>query len=93
MTLHLRPETHARLAANAAALGISINEYLEALVERELQPKATAAEALSIGGQFQREHGLWVYRTGEPMPPSLVEDTLDAARREREEIHSGNSPR
>ena len=35
MTLHLRPETQAKLEANAAELGMSVNDYLEALVQRD----------------------------------------------------------
>jgi hypothetical protein len=91
MTLHLRPETLARLEAHATASGMSVGEYLEALVQKELPPE-TDAPAIS-GGQFQREHGLWVYRTGDPMPISFVDDTLDAVRREREATFLGNVPR
>jgi hypothetical protein len=90
MTLHLRPETEARLEAYASAVGMSVDEYLEALVEKEL----TSTEApASTGGQFQKEHGIWVYRTGTPMPPSLAEDTLNAIRREREARFLGTIPR
>jgi hypothetical protein len=83
MTLHLRPETQARLEANAAALGLSVDDYLEALVERDALP-VSQEESAPSGAQFQQEHGIWVYRTGDPMPALLVDDTLDAVRRERE---------
>lgn len=36
MNLHLKPETEAKLAAYAAAQGVSVDAYLEALVEKEL---------------------------------------------------------
>jgi hypothetical protein len=36
MTLHLRPQTQAKLAAIAAAHSLSADDYVEALVEREL---------------------------------------------------------
>jgi hypothetical protein len=91
MTLHLRPETQAKLEAQATASGMSVDEYLGALVEKEPPPEADAPAF--TGGQFQREHGLWVYRTGDPMPASLVEDTLDTIRREREAKFLGNIPR
>jgi hypothetical protein len=91
MTLQIRPETQAKLEALASALGMSVDEYLEALFEKELPPEADAP-AFS-DGQFQREHGLWVYRTGDPMPASLVDDTLDAIRREREVRFLGNISR
>ncbi len=89
MTVHLRPETQARLTAQAAALDMSVDAYLEALVEKELAPIRSEPEAVS-GSQFQREHGIWVYRTGDPMPLTLAEDTLDALRREREASLIGN---
>ena len=82
MSYHLRPETQAKLEAHAAVLGMSADEYLEALLERQLPPEPVASEF--TGGQFQKEHGFWVYRTGEPMSASLPEDTLDTIRRERE---------
>ena len=92
MTLHLRPEIEAKLNAAAAAHGISADAYLETLVERELS-EASLNETVAGRIQFQREHGIWVYRTGDPMPPSLAEDTLDAIRRERETSIFGNVPR
>ena len=92
MTLNLRPETEAKLNAVAAARGLSADDYIEALVEKELSG-ASLDEGFSGRNQFQKEHGVWVYRTGDPMPPSLVEETLDALRRERETGIFGNSPR
>jgi len=35
MSVHLRPETEARLAALAAASGLSMDDYLAVLVEKE----------------------------------------------------------
>ncbi len=32
-----------------------------------------------------QEDGMWVFTTGEPLPANLVEDTMEAVRREREE--------
>ena len=94
MNLHLKPETQEKLVAHAATLGISVGDYLEALVERVLpeeDPNASSAEVRE--GQFQKEHGISVYRTGVPMPPSVVEDTLQAIRRQREERIFGNIPK
>lgn len=39
MTVHLRPETEAKLEAHAAELGMSVEDYLEALVKRDLRSK------------------------------------------------------
>lgn len=35
MSIHLRPETEARLTALAAASGVSVDDYLAALVEKQ----------------------------------------------------------
>jgi hypothetical protein len=65
MTLHLRPDVAARLEALAAAQGLSVDDYLQQLVERELP--ATGAEPLpSEGSGMVWENGLLVYRTGKP---------------------------
>lgn len=84
MDLHLKPETQARLEAYASQLGLSADKFIEALVEREL-PAETESQANGGGMQFQKEHGLWVFRTGKPMPMSMIGDTVQALRREREE--------
>jgi hypothetical protein len=81
VTFHLKPEIQAKLVAHAAALGVSVDEYLQALVEREV---STLPEPLFTGGEFQKEHGIWVYRTGDPMPLNLADETLETMRRERE---------
>jgi hypothetical protein len=84
MSVHLRPETEARITALAAASGVSVDDYLAALFAKEL-PENEPTSQDSNGAQFQKEHGIWVYRTGTAMPASLVEDTLEAVRRQREE--------
>ncbi len=91
MDLHLKPETQARLEAHAAQLGLSANEFIEALVERELPETESQANG-SHGIQFQKEHGLWVFRTGKPMPLSLINDTVQIMRREREDHIFGLIP-
>jgi hypothetical protein len=86
MSVDLRPETEARLTALAAASGVSVEDYLAALVEREMPGGEAGGSPSEFGGaQFQKEYGILVYRTGVPMPPSLVEDTLQTLRRQREE--------
>jgi len=48
MTLDVKPEVAAALEALASAQGLSVEDYLEQLVERELPPKPEDA-ALSEG--------------------------------------------
>ena len=84
MTLHLRPETQAKLTAIAAAHGLTADDYLEALVEREVlieSPETSPKEAAS--GMVVEESGLRVYRTGKPIPASLVDNALRRSREER----------
>ena len=92
MNVLLRPETEARLTALAAASGVSVEAYLAALVEKETPDSEPLSAPESSGTQFQKEHGIWVYRTGVPMPSGLAEDTLRAIRRQREEAGFGNIP-
>ncbi len=51
MSLHLRPEAEARLAALAAASGVSVDDYLEALVEKQSPggEAGSSREAADIG--------------------------------------------
>ena len=68
-----------------------MDDYLAALIERELPGDEAEVSPPEISGvQFHKEHGIGVYRTGDPMPPSMVEDTLQAIRRQREEHSFGN---
>jgi hypothetical protein len=90
MNVHLRPETEARLAARASDLGVSVEQFLEMLVEEDLL--FDFENTRETTGSFQKESGLWVYRTGQPMPAALPEDTLDRIRRERELKFLGNNP-
>ncbi len=84
MTLHLRPETQAKLAAIAAAHGLSADDYLEALVEREmLMESPEALPEKSASGMVVEESGLRVYCTGKPLPPSFVDSAIRRSRKER----------
>ena len=39
---------------------------------------------------LRKERGIWVYRTGQPLPASLVQDTLRDLRDEREQSALGH---
>jgi hypothetical protein len=89
LTIQISDEQAALLQANAAAQGLSLEAWLQKLAEE----KPAFQEPSQPGtGQFQREHGLWVYRTGDPMPPSLVNETLAQIRQEREAGFLGTLP-
>ncbi|HLJ25960.1 MAG TPA: hypothetical protein VKY85_04565 [Candidatus Angelobacter sp.] len=84
MTLHLRPEIAAGLEALANAQGLSVEDYLKQLVERELPIRAPEAP-LSEGDGMVWENGLFVYRTGKPLLTHIINDAIRHSRDERSE--------
>jgi hypothetical protein len=82
MTLELKPKIAAALEALASARGLSVEEYLELLVEKVLPSKEEDA-ARSEGTGMVWENGLFVYRTGRPLPLRIVDDAVRQNRQER----------
>ena len=80
VTLNLKPEVEAGLLAEAQASGMTLEDYLQHLVEKELSAKGTSTQATEESGMVW-ENGLYVYRTGRPLPTYVVDD---AVRRSRE---------
>ena len=89
MTLHLKSDVAAGLETLAAAQGLSVEEYLQQLVTREL-PVAASEPAPSQGSGMVSENGLLVYRTGNPLPTSVVDDAIRRSREERTRQILGN---
>ena len=67
MTLNLKSDVGAALESLAAAQGLSVEDYLQQLVEREL-PAGTSEPAPWEGSGMVAENGLLVYRPGRPLP-------------------------
>ncbi len=65
MTLDVKPEVAASLEALASAKGLSVQDYLEQLVQNEAPVKPEDAPD-SEGSGIVWETGLFVYRTGRP---------------------------
>ncbi len=82
MTLDLKPEIAAALEALASTQGLSVEDYVEQLVERELPLKPENAAQLEGSGMVW-ENGLFVYRTGKPLPLRVVDDAIRQVREER----------
>ena len=82
VTLDLKPEIAAALEALASAKGLSVEEYLEQLVEKEL-PLKPEDEARPEGSGMVWDNGLFVYRTGRPLPVRVVDDAIRQVREER----------
>lgn len=41
--------------------------------------------------RLRKKRGIWVFRSGEPLSPTVVEETLEQVRRERDEDNLGRS--
>ena len=42
-------------------------------------------------GPLAKEHGVWVFRTGKPLPASITDDLLEQIRQERDKANLGKS--
>jgi hypothetical protein len=82
VTLNLKPEIEAGLLAQAQATGMSLEDYLQELVERELSSEPSEAVPAEESGMVW-ENGLFVYRTGRPLPDHVVDDAINHSREER----------
>jgi methionine salvage enolase-phosphatase E1 len=81
VTLDLKPEIAAALEALASAQGVSVEEYVEQLVEKELPLKPEDATRSESSGMVW-ENGLFVYHTGR-LPLRVVDDAIRQVREER----------
>jgi hypothetical protein len=82
MTLDLKPEIAAALKSLAAARGLSVEDYLQELVENQLTLNLEETPG-SEGSGMVWENGLFVYRTGRPLPQGVVDDAIRQSREER----------
>ena len=82
MTLDVKPEIAAALETLAAAKGLSVEDYLQQLVENQL-PLEPANGTGSESSGMVWENGLFVYRTGKPLPSSVIDDAIRQVREER----------
>ena len=71
MTLQLKPEIAAGLEALANAQGLSVEDYLNQLVERELSFIEEDSSSSEESGMVW-EDGLYVYKTGKPLPAHVL---------------------
>jgi hypothetical protein len=82
--LNLKPEIAAGLQALANAQGLSVEEYIKQLVEKELSLADLETEKCEDDGMVW-EDGLFVYRTGRPLPPHIIGNAVRHLREERME--------
>ncbi|HLJ89020.1 MAG TPA: hypothetical protein VKZ53_19525 [Candidatus Angelobacter sp.] len=82
VTLNLTPEIEAGLWAQARAAGVTLEVYLQHLVEKDLSAKETPPPASEESGMVW-ENGLLVYRTGRPLPTYVIDGAINRRREER----------
>lgn len=78
MTIDVKPELAAALEALAAEQGLSVEAYLQMLVERESISEASGTQNGSSGMVW--EDGLFVYRTGKALSPRILDEAIRRAR-------------
>jgi hypothetical protein len=81
ITLHLKPELEAGLLAQARATGITPEDYVRHLVERDLSAEAIDS-APSEGTGMVWEDGL-LYGAGAALPAGFIDHALRRSRGER----------
>jgi hypothetical protein len=79
VTVNLPANVEQAYLAAARTKGVSV----DALVADVLVSHAPLAES-SLRPELVEEHGVPVLRTGQPLDPSVVADTIDMIRRERD---------
>jgi hypothetical protein len=92
MTLNLKSDVAASLESLAAAQGLSVEDYLQQLLEREL-PAVTSEPAPWEGSGMVSENGLLVYRAGKPLPAQVVAGAIRRSRQGRSKPILGDRPK
>ena len=82
MTLDLRPEIAQGLETLASAQGLSVEDYLQLLIARELPPAMTEPSATDASGMVW-EDGLYIYGAGTSLPSGFIDTALRLSREER----------
>jgi hypothetical protein len=83
MTIDLKPEIVAGLAAVAATHGLSVEDYLKELIESELPLPMPDMRAPDAGSGMIWEDGLLIYGAGTPLPVGFLDDAIRRSREER----------
>ena len=88
VTLNLKPE--AALLAQARATGMTLEGYLQRLVEREFSSQDADAGRAESGSGMVWENGLLLYRAGQPLTAAEIDEAIERARDERTQHILGN---
>ena len=92
VTLNLPPEIERAFQGEARARGLSLDEFLSEVVLARIgvAPEESAVAGFS-SGRLVYEEGVPVLRTGHAISVSVVNQTLDRIRRERDRAALGLS--
>lgn len=90
MTLHLRPEIADGLTAIAASRGLTVEEYLQQLVERELLSDTPVNSPPAEGSGMVWENGLFIYGAGTALPDAFIDNAIRRSREDRSQYLLGN---
>ncbi len=82
VTLNLKPELEAGLSAHARATGLSLEAYLQRLVEKDLASEVAEAGPTEGSGMVW-EDGLLIYGQGTALPSGFLSDALNRSREDR----------
>lgn len=92
VTLNLPPDIERAFQGEAQARGLSLDDFLsEVILSRAGHVAGQSAVGGSLSAQLVHEDGVPVLRTGQPIEISVVDETLDRVRRERESAILGRS--
>ena len=82
VTLDFNPEVEAGLMAQAQATGMTLERYVQKLVEKEVSMEALDGDQSEATGMVW-ENGLFVYRTGRTLTARFVDNAIQQSREER----------
>ena len=82
VTLNLKPEVEAGLAAHAQATGMTLEDYLQRLIERDVSADAVETSQQEGSGMVW-ENGLFIYGTGSALPAGFIDNAIQRSRDER----------
>ena len=83
MTLNLTPDIAAGLTAIATTHGLSVEEYLRQIVQRELPASQSDNSAPTEGSGMIFEDGLLIYGAGTALASSILDDAIRSSRQDR----------
>ena len=79
LNVHLPEKVEQAYQAAARTKGVSVDTLVADVLVSHAPPAESAASPVLF-----EEHGIPVLRSGQPLDPSVVADTIDAIRRERD---------